>query len=322
MLISVIVPVYNVEAYLEKCVNSILHQTYKNIEVILIDDGSTDNSGAICEALAAADSRIKVLHKSNGGVSSARNLGIAVASGAYICFVDSDDWIEPTMYEEMLSFMEKEQLDLVECGINLVTNNISNKYIEKPSIVLSGKDALIRHLDSKNRTVQSLPRTAVWSKLFKKEFWKTNRFPVGEIHEDYLLTCKALYEAKSVGLLRRGLLNHLTDNPNSIVNTKFNSKDLYKGKQLEYRITYLKEKKEPTLTNLAMISYYGYIVSAIWRCDQNGMPERDKLIAKIKEDKKIIFSLNLPFKRKIDARLICYYPKLYLILRNFFNKIK
>ena len=77
-----------------------------------------------------------------------------------------------------------------------------------------------------------------------------------------------------------------------------------------------------TLTNLAMISYYGYIVSAIWRCDQNGMPERDKLIAKIKEDKKIIFSLNLPFKRKIDARLICYYPKLYLILRNFFNKIK
>ena len=226
------------------------------------------------------------------------------------------------MYEEMLSFMEKEQLDLVECGINLVTNNISNKYIEKPSIVLSGKDALIRHLDSKNRTVQSLPRTAVWSKLFKKEFWKTNRFPVGEIHEDYLLTCKALYEAKSVGLLRRGLLNHLTDNPNSIVNTKFNYKDLYKGKQLEYRITYLKEKKEPTLTNLAMISYYGYIVSAIWRCDQNGMPERDKLIAKIKEDKKIIFSLNLPFKRKIDARLICYYPKLYLILRKFFNKIK
>lgn len=217
--------------------------------------------------------------------------------------------------------MEKEQLDLVECGINLVTNNISNKYIEKPSIVLSGKDALIRHLDSKNRTVQSLPRTAVWSKLFKKEFWKTNRFPVGEIHEDYLLTCKALYEAKSVGLLRRGLLNHLTDNPNSIVNTKFNSKDLYKGKQLEYRITYLNEKKEPTLTNLAMISYYGYIVSAIWRCDQNGMPERDKLIAKIKEDKKIIFSLNLPFKRKIDARLICYYPKLYLILRKFLIKL-
>ena len=292
-MISVIVPIYNVERYINKCIDSIIHQSYKNLEIILVDDGSPDKCGEIIDEYSRIDKRIHVIHKSNGGLSSARNAG-----------------------------MEKEQLDLVECGINLVTNNISNKYIEKPSIVLSGKDALIRHLDSKNRTVQSLPRTAVWSKLFKKEFWKTNRFPVGEIHEDYLLTCKALYEAKSVGLLRRGLLNHLTDNPNSIVNTKFNSKDLYKGKQLEYRITYLKEKKEPTLTNLAMISYYGYIVSAIWRCDQNGMPERDKLIAKIKEDKKIIFSLNLPFKRKIDARLICYYPKLYLILRNFFNKIK
>ena len=310
-MISVIVPIYNVERYINKCIDSIIHQSYKNLEIILVDDGSPDKCGEIIDEYSRIDKRIHVIHKSNGGLSSARNAGLEIASGDFIGFVDSDDWIEPTMYEEMLSFMEKEQLDLVECGINLVTNNISNKYIEKPSIVLSGKDALIRHLDSKNRTVQSLPRTAVWSKLFKKEFWKTNRFPVGEIHEDYLLTCKALYEAKSVGLLRRGLLNHLTDNPNSIVNTKFNSKDLYKGKQLEYRITYLKEKKEPTLTNLAMISYYGYIVSAIWRCDQNGMPERDKLIAKIKEDKKIIFSLNLPFKRKIDARLICYYPKLY-----------
>ena len=321
-MISVIVPIYNVERYINKCIDSIIHQSYKNLEIILVDDGSPDKCGEIIDEYSRIDKRIHVIHKSNGGLSSARNAGLDIASGDFIGFVDSDDWIEPTMYEEMLSFMEKEQLDLVECGINLVTNNISNKYIEKPSIVLSGKDALIRHLDSKNRTVQSLPRTAVWSKLFKKEFWKTNRFPVGEIHEDYLLTCKALYEAKSVGLLRRGLLNHLTDNPNSIVNTKFNYKDLYKGKQLEYRITYLKEKKEPTLTNLAMISYYGYIVSAIWRCDQNGMPERDQLIAKIKEDKKIIFSLNLPFKRKIDARLICYYPKLYLILRKFFNKIK
>ena len=114
MLISVIVPVYNVEAYLEKCVNSILHQTYENIEVILIDDGSTDNSGAICDALAADDLRIKVLHKSNGGVSSARNLGISVASGAYICFVDSDDWLDIDYFELVAPILIKQKPILLQ----------------------------------------------------------------------------------------------------------------------------------------------------------------------------------------------------------------
>lgn len=114
MLISVVVPVYNVEAYLEKCVNSILHQYYENIEVILIDDGSTDNSGAICDALAAADSRIKVLHKPNGGVSSARNLGISVASGAYICFVDSDDWLDIDYFESAAPILIKQKPILLQ----------------------------------------------------------------------------------------------------------------------------------------------------------------------------------------------------------------
>ena len=125
MLISVIVPVYNVEAYLEKCVNSILHQTYENIEVILIDDGSTDNSGAICDALAADDSRIKVLHKSNGGVSSARNLGISVASGAYICFVDSDDWLDIDYFELVAPILIKQKPILLQK--NYVKDDVEGK---------------------------------------------------------------------------------------------------------------------------------------------------------------------------------------------------
>ena len=127
-MISVIVPIYNVERYINKCIDSIIHQSYKNLEIILVDDGSPDKCGEIIDEYSRIDKRIHVIHKSNGGLSSARNAGLDIASGDFIGFVDSDDWIEPTMYEEMLSFMEKEQLDLVECGINLVTNNISNKY--------------------------------------------------------------------------------------------------------------------------------------------------------------------------------------------------
>ena len=114
-LISVIVPVYNVEKYLGKCVDSILAQTYENLEIILVEDGTKDNSGAICDAYAAKDSRIRVIHKENGGLSSARNAGMDIARGEYFGFVDSDDWIEPKMYETLLNLAEKYHADLV-CG--------------------------------------------------------------------------------------------------------------------------------------------------------------------------------------------------------------
>ncbi|MBP3581647.1 MAG: glycosyltransferase [Clostridia bacterium] len=113
--ISIIVPVYKVEQFLEKCVNSITAQTYKNLEIILVDDGSPDNSPALCDNLAKTDKRIKVIHKANGGVSSARNEGLRQASGEYVAFVDSDDWIEETMYEEMLNLAIAENADMVFC---------------------------------------------------------------------------------------------------------------------------------------------------------------------------------------------------------------
>ena len=110
ILISVIVPIYNIVEYLPRCVNSIRRQTYRNLEIILVDDGSTDNSGALAEKMALEDKRIRVLHKENGGSSSARNLGLSKASGDYIGFVDSDDYIEPEMYERLLAAMLEENL--------------------------------------------------------------------------------------------------------------------------------------------------------------------------------------------------------------------
>ena len=116
-LISVIVPVYNVEKYLDKCIQSILGQTYSNIELLLIDDGSTDSSGAICDKYVTQDSRVRVFHKSNEGVSAARNWGLDNAKGEWIAFVDADDWIDSDMYERMYNAAVQNQTDMVSCDL-------------------------------------------------------------------------------------------------------------------------------------------------------------------------------------------------------------
>lgn len=118
-LISVIVPIYKVEQYLNRCVQSIVDQTYKNLEIILVDDGSPDNSPAMCDAWAEKDDRVQVVHKKNGGVSSARNAGLDAANGAYIGFVDGDDYIEPDMYAQLLQAIQKDSSDMAVCGILL-----------------------------------------------------------------------------------------------------------------------------------------------------------------------------------------------------------
>lgn len=120
-LISVIVPVYNVEQYIHQCVDSILSQTYKNLEIILVDDGSPDNCPAICDGYARNDDRVKIIHQENGGLSAARNSALDLCTGEYIAFVDSDDWIESNAYEEMMSEMQKKDLDVVFCGVNVIT---------------------------------------------------------------------------------------------------------------------------------------------------------------------------------------------------------
>ncbi len=321
-MISVVVPIYNVELYLRKCIDSIVNQTYKDLEIILVDDGSPDNCGLICDEYAKMDNRIKVIHKENGGLSTARNAGLDIATGSYIGFVDSDDWIEPTMYEKMYSFLVENNLDLVECGINLISSSSVTSFITSQNIIVSGRNSLKMHLDTNGRTNQSQPRTAVWSKLFKSSFWADKRFPVGEIHEDYLLTCYALYEAKRVGILREGLLNHLVDNPTSIVNSKFSKRDLFKGTQLQNRISYLHFNNDDELEIMAKCEYYSYLISIVWLCDVNKISERDDIIYKIKDNLHLILQLNLSMHRKIEAILISYCPSLYLYLRKFYNKLR
>lgn len=315
--ISIIVPVYNVQKYLDKCIESILVQTYSHLEIILIDDGSTDESGRICDYYGGIDNRIIVIHKENGGLSSARNAGLDVATGDYIGFVDSDDFIEPSMYEKMFLLLKKEECDVVECGINLCTDTDVYRFKQEKDYTMSGVEALKQHLKLDKRLL--IPRTSVWSKLYKRSCWHKKRFPVGQVHEDYLLTCIIFYEAGKVGILMEGLYNHLTTNMESIVNSKFGKKDLYKQTQMKYRIDYLSDKNDSELLSLAKSAYYNNIIATIWKCNSNSMEETNLYIEIVKANIKEILHLQIPLKKKMELLLISYFSNGYFFVRGLYN---
>lgn len=194
-LISVIVPVYKVEKYLDRCVTSIVNQTYRNIEIILVDDGSPDNCPAMCDDWAAKDSRIKVIHKENGGVSDARNAGMAVATGELMGFVDSDDWISLDMYQQLYDDMIKNDSDISACGVEMVWEDgitQSQRLTKRGSFVLNGYEAMQAFIEG------SWIQAEVYNRLYKTNLIKDIRFPVGKYHEDNDWTTYATGNAQKV----------------------------------------------------------------------------------------------------------------------------
>lgn len=182
-LISVIVPVYNVEKYLEKCVQSICQQTYQNLEIILVNDGSPDQCGLLCDELAKKDSRIKVIHKVNGGLSDARNAGIDKASGKYIMFIDSDDYINIRMIEKLHHCLTENSADMSICQFKYVYENDIvdiHEALEDGEVHVFDAPEHIENLFNE----RNLQTVVAWNKLYKKELWDRLRYPKGKIHED------------------------------------------------------------------------------------------------------------------------------------------
>ena len=163
-LVSIIVPIYNVEPFLEKCVNSLLNQTYTNIEVILVDDGSPDECPDICDKYREEDHRVKVIHKKNGGLSSARNSGLKVCRGDYIMFVDSDDWIEVDLIEKMVKVMRNNPVQLVTCGRCVTDENYQEKIISGKSEILSVKEVIKKSIFNNEIGI------AAWENYIKELF--------------------------------------------------------------------------------------------------------------------------------------------------------
>ena len=198
--ISIIVPVYNVEKYLHRCVESVLNQSYKNLEIILIDDGSTDESGKICDEFKKNDNRIKVVHKENGGISDARNAGLNEATGEYIAFVDSDDWISPVMIERLYHTLKEYKTKLVVCEpIYVYETYVSETQFSGRSFELDKSHALEMLLaDRKFRSV-------LWNKLYARALWNDVRFPENRHYEDVHVMYKIYDRCENVAYIDQGL---------------------------------------------------------------------------------------------------------------------
>ena len=178
-LISIIVPVYKVEQYLERCLQSVIHQTYQNLQIIIIDDGSPDNCGKICDHYAKLDSRIEVIHKENEGLSVARNLGISKAKGRYIGFVDSDDWIDKHMYEHMYQIITEKKADVCICNFyNVIAEENKIKNANK-GIQEYNKIQILREI-----LLDKIIQSYAWNKLYKREVFHDVVYPVGKKYED------------------------------------------------------------------------------------------------------------------------------------------
>ncbi len=201
--ISITVPIYNAEKYLEKCVDSIIAQTYKDVEIILVNDGSVDSSGAICDEYSKRDSRIKVIHKENGGLSSARNAGLDVASGEYVSFVDSDDWIENDMIETLYN----------ACASNGAEIACGGRYDVYPKSTIVGLCPQKTECITVQEMIKKLFAStecdcSVCDKLFKRSLFNEIRFPLGQINEDEAIFYNLLTNVNQVSMVNKPLYNY------------------------------------------------------------------------------------------------------------------
>ncbi len=192
VLISVIVPVYNVESYLKKCVDSICHQTYRNLEIILVDDGSTDCSGSLCDEFATFDSRIRVIHKTNGGLSDARNAGVEIASGKWWIFVDSDDYIAPNTAETMLRAAVENRCEIAVCNMVRIYEDGEMESFYRPV-----RESTVW---AEEQRFETLKQPSVCNKLFYAELFEGVRFPKGKYYEDTFIYHVLAYRASRIAL--------------------------------------------------------------------------------------------------------------------------
>lgn len=255
--ISVIVPVYKVEKYLKQCIDSIINQTFKNIEIILVDDGSPDSCGVICDKYSKIDSRIKVIHKKNGGLSSARNAGINASKGKYIAFVDSDDYTENTMYEKLYKLIEKYQADIVQCKYSEVSEEgkLINSSINTKDIKVIDKNEALNNIYS----VRYIETVVAWNKLYKRSLFSDIKYPEGKIHEDEFIIHKLLYKCNKVVLYDEHMYYYRKIGT-SIMNRRFNEKRLDKLLAVRERLDFFETNNEMELYKKTLNFYKDLLI--------------------------------------------------------------
>ncbi len=319
-LISVIVPIYNVEKYIERCVKSLEHQSYKNLEIILVDDESPDRCPLMCDEYAKYDLRIKVIHKKNGGLSDARNAGLDIATGKYIAFVDSDDWVESDFVETLYMNAKKENADISIIGAALVWDNGKKRPIsqEKGYYVFDRETAI------KEMLIQKKFSCIVCQKLYKKEIFDTVRFPVGKLYEDVAISMPTFLKAKRVVVSSKLSYNYY-QRSDSIVNSKFDKRKLYFLDCCHEIITYsdMHEKiydREAHVFYLRALMMFALILYQIPEDERRTIEYIER---EIKKNKEYIWNNScLELRKKVVLSLICIGFPRNILARMWSEKIK
>lgn len=314
--VSIIVPVYNVEKYLKKCIDSILNQSFKDYELILVDDGSTDSSGKICDEYEKKDDRIKVIHKKNGGLSDARNMGIDASSCNFISFIDSDDYIAEDMYEVLYNNLKKEDADISVCGYYRCLNGKKvSKFKENKYFVVNGKEALRLVLEDKKISVEAC------TKIYKKSLFDNIRYPVGKLSEDAFTTPTILSKANIVvGTTEPKYYYEIRED--SITNSVFKKRDLNVIEAYEHNYNLVMEKF-PDLKDQAVFRYYWahacVLKKMVLSNGFNDFDEYNKVVSSMR--KGVIEIIKNPLfskQRKFSVVVLLFSKKLYnkLVLLN------
>ena len=305
--LSIIVPIYNVEKYLSRCIESILNQTFKDFELILVNDGSTDNCKEICEKYKRMDSRIIVANKKNGGLSSARNLGIDVSKGDYIGFVDSDDFIDAHMYEILFNTINACDSDIVICDYYKVNEYDIKKYEKMKSNNKDIKVENINNIDAIERIITRDTKIVVaWNKIYKRSLFDNLRYKEGVICEDEFLAHRIFYKCNKVSIINQKLYYYI-QRKGSIINSPFSPKDFDKIYAIKDRVDFLNEKKITNLIDKAEKSFMDYFV---WNYF-TGYQRLENIEYELKRLKK---EFNSVFYRILDNKFISLNEKITLFI--------
>jgi len=294
--VSVIVPVYNVECYIENCLNSLIAQTFKSWEAILVDDGSPDRSGDICEEFAACDPRFRVVHKMNGGQSSARNLAIPIANGEYYFFLDSDDYLHSDALQHLLTLANQSGADIIQCG-----------YIRGSETLFPINTAkeVVRSYDNHSIFTAFAAKVIPWGKLYKRSVIGDIRFPEGLINEDDFTTWKFYYNAPKTVITSKPLY-YYTINPNSTMANQKRKPNLCYFDAYRERISFFSKTNEHDLEAISRIQWMKSLVM-LYSNHQLSSTERTKI--------KRLFQEN--YKSK-SLRIVSIPPKLRFVFFLFF----
>lgn len=323
--ISIIIPVYNAEKYLRKCIESILSQSFNDFELILVNDGSSDNSLDICKEYSKNDGRVRIICKENGGAASARNEGLNIAKGDYIAFIDADDFINKDMYKILYNMAIKNDADLVICEYLNIEEDEEKKYDEINNMNYYEKQYDNTECLNLIYSDRNISMIVPWNKLYKKNIFENIRYPEGRICEDEFIAHRILHKCEKI-LYTNRCLYYYVQSSNSVMRKPFNRKRLDSVYAFQDRMYFYKKLGEKNLIYKSQITYYNNLFILYFKMEKEGWKckEEYKMVRKDFLKFLILYAKNpfCEYKDKISILLFMISPFIYKLYEKIRTIIK